>query len=127
MVEAPGVAVELAADPVGVEVVGDVDVLLVDELVGDVVLLVDELAKFHPLIWTPWITEPVPVMVIVVGTHEPDAELMGVMTWPLVRAERHSVASPAGRIAFWYAYPLGCCQSYAPKNANEKLRLESRY
>jgi hypothetical protein len=116
VVEAPGVAAELAADPVGVEVVGDVDVLLVDEL-----------AKFHPLIWTPWITEPVPVMVIVVGTHEPDAELMGVMTWPLVRAERHSVASPAGRIAFWYAYPLGCCQSYAPKNANEKLRLESRY
>ena len=40
----------------------------------------EELGKFHPFICTPCITDPVPVMVIVVGTHDPAVELRGVMT-----------------------------------------------
>jgi hypothetical protein len=78
--------VPLAADP-------NVCVALLD--------LVDELAKFQPLIWTPWITDPVPVIVIVVGAHDPSEKLMGVMTWPFVRVEKHSFAAGAGAMTFW--------------------------
>jgi hypothetical protein len=42
--------------------------------------LVDELAKFQPFICTPWITVFDPAIVIVVGAHPPEPELMGVMT-----------------------------------------------
>jgi hypothetical protein len=61
---------------------------------------VDELAKFQPLIWTPWITLPVSVTVIVIGAQDPSPELMGVMTWPFVRVEKHSFASGAGKMEF---------------------------
>jgi hypothetical protein len=112
--------VELAADPLVVETVIVVEM----EVLEDAVLLVDELTKFHPLIWAPWITDPVPVMVMVVGTHEPDAELIGVMTWPLVRAERHSLAWPAGRILLWYAKPLRYCQNHAYKKEIFQIGLK---
>jgi hypothetical protein len=78
--------VTLAADPV--------------VCVPPVAELVDELAKFQPLIWTPWITDPVPVMVIVVGSQDPSLELMGVMTWPLVKVEKHSFALGAAAMTF---------------------------
>ena len=74
--------VPLTADP-------GVCVVLVDDFV-------DELAKFQPLICTPCITDPVPVIVIVLGTQDPSVELIGVMTWPFVRVEKHSLASGAG-------------------------------
>ena len=51
------------------------------ELLEDVLVEEEEeLGKFHPFICTPCITDPVPVMVIVVGTHDPSVELRGVMT-----------------------------------------------
>jgi hypothetical protein len=72
------------------------------ELLEDVLVEEEELGKFHPFIWTPCITDPVPVMVIVVGTHDPSVELRGVMTWPFVNVERHSLAAPAAKMLFWY-------------------------
>jgi hypothetical protein len=50
------------------------------DVLEDVLVEEDELAKFQPFICTPCITDTVPVMVIVVGTHDPSVELRGVMT-----------------------------------------------
>jgi len=73
-------------------------------IVGELDEPVEEEGKFQPFICTPWMTDPVPVIVRVVGTQDPDdCELMGVMTWPLVRLEKHSFAWPAAaRIFLWY-------------------------
>jgi hypothetical protein len=39
-------------------------------------------------------------MVIVVGSQDPSPELMGVMTWPLVKVEKHSFAAGAAAMTF---------------------------
>jgi hypothetical protein len=39
-------------------------------------------------------------MVIVVGAQDPSLELIGVMTWPFARVEKHSFALGAGKMAF---------------------------
>ena len=62
-------------------------------IVGELDEPVEEEGKFQPFICTPWMTDPVPVIVRVVGTQDPDdCELMGVMTCPIVRLEKHSSA-----------------------------------
>lgn len=79
VVEAPAPVIEVGV----LETIAEDESVLVDELelLEDVELLVDEaLAKFHPFIWTPCMTDPVPKMVIVVGIQDPSMELMGVMT-----------------------------------------------
>jgi hypothetical protein len=110
VVEAPALATEVTVTVPTVE--GTSVVVEELELLEDVNVLVDDkLAKFHPLICTPWMTDPVPKMVIVVGIHDPSTELMGVMTWPLVKVERHSFASGAAKIPFRKLKPLTCCQN----------------
>lgn len=90
-VEDNGVVVVPAAEGVMVVEIELLEGVLVEE---------EELGKFHPFICTPCITDPVPVMVIVVGTHDPSVELRGVMTLPFVNVERHSLAAPAAKMLF---------------------------
>jgi hypothetical protein len=96
-------AVTFSPEPPVVLAAAEPDVLLAAELVVCAATLdvdVDELAKFHPLICTPWITVPDPVIDIVVGYQVPAEELRGVITCPLVRVEKHSFASGAGAMTF---------------------------
>jgi hypothetical protein len=97
-------AVTFSPEPPVVLAAAEPDVLLAAEPVVCAAALdvdVDELAKFQPLICTPWTTVPEPVIDIVVGYQVPAEELRGVITCPLVRVEKHSFASGAGAMTFW--------------------------